>query len=104
MTFPDHELVSAKIFKDNFLKNDNDSIIHELILKDLELHKIKSIDVDSFCQNHNPKIVINLLISAWASYNSNLELFGGENSDSSKIKKKHFEARGKKICKIIFKT
>ena len=76
------------------------SEIGELIGRDMEFHKLKAQDVKEFCKNKNQAKV--LLLAALASFYSNSELFGGEESDSYKIKKKHMEKRGQQVCQEIF--
>lgn len=96
--FPEHEIVSAKVWKELF---PNENLVHDLILNDLKIHKLKANEVEGFCKD--PIMAVNLLISGLAAIYSNQELFGGINSDSFKIKFKNITQRGKKILEIAGK-
>lgn len=66
----------------------------------MEFHRLKATELESFCKK--PGEARDLLLVSLASFYSNLELFGGEDSESCKIKKKHLEKRGAQVCQKIF--
>jgi hypothetical protein len=95
MHFPDH----AKVSYDTWMDIDGNEQIGRLILMDMDIHKIKDIDIDSFIKNPE---AITLLLSGLSEIHSNAEMFGGINSDSFKIKWKQIDKRGKAICRKLF--
>ena len=88
--FPNHSQVSFEIYKDLF----GYGICSDLIKHDMDIHVLKSSDLDKFCQNDN---CITLLLVGLCEINSNAKLFGGFESDSFKIKYKSILKKGKKI-------
>lgn len=92
--FPNHSEVSYRIFKNLFV----DGVSARLIKDDMEIHLLKSEDIDDFCQNPH---ALTLLIVGLSEIHSNSEMFGGKNSDSFKIKLKRITQRGKKIIQKI---
>jgi len=97
--FPDHAKKSHEIFS----KISDNKIVADLILKDMDLHLIKSDDVDSFVENNSVETIITLLVTALCELHSNAEMFGGIDSTSFKIKFKQSDKRGKQILKLITK-
>lgn len=77
-----------------------EKLVGELILRDMEIHRIKACSVEEFCKDK--VMAVSLLVVGLASFYANMELFGGWNSTSAKVKKKHFEQRGKAICSLVF--
>lgn len=88
--FPNHSKVSYEVFN-KYFSND---IAANLILHDMDIHLLKSNDVESFSKN---PYCLTLLITGLAEIHSNSDLFGGVDSTSFKIKYKHIEKRGKQI-------
>lgn len=92
--FPDHANVSADIFSKVF----NNKQVEDLIRQDMDIHLLKSDDVEEFCKNPN---AITLLLTGLSEIHSNCQMFGGIESISFKIKWKSINQRGKQIFKII---
>ena len=95
--FPDHANVSYNIW----MQTGGDSVVGELIRRDMEIHLLKSKDVPEFCSD--PKMAITLLLAGLAEVHSNAQMFGGIESESFKIKFKQINKRGKSICEFLFK-
>jgi hypothetical protein len=94
--FPDHANVSSKIYSQIF----NNDTVSSLIKHDMDIHLLKSVDVDQFCEN---PFAITHLIVGLAEIHSNAQMFGGFDSTSFKIKWKSINQRGKQIIKSITK-
>jgi hypothetical protein len=92
--FKNHSKESHKMFKKVF---DND-IAARLILKDMDIHLLKSDGVREFCKSD---LAITLLLSGLSEIHSNSEMFGGLDSTSFKIKYKSIKSRGRKILEIL---
>ena len=90
--FPNH---AEKSFKTYMKKCGGDEQIGKLILMDMDIHILKSVDLDEFTQR---KEAVSLLLTGLAEIHSNAEMFGGQNSVSFKIKWKQINKRGKAIC------
>lgn len=90
--FPNHAEVSYKIFKSLF----SDDISAQLIKHDMDIHLLKSDQVDEFSKN---PYSLTLSLVGLAEVHSNSNMFGGLESDSFKIKLKRINQRGKKIIK-----
>ncbi len=90
--FPFHSDESYKIFKNIF----NDETAACLIKHDMDIHTLKSKDLDNFCKNVN---CLSLLLVGLCEINSNARMFGGYDSLSFKIKYKSIQKMGKKIIK-----
>ena len=91
--FPNHAKVSYDTFNDIF----NNEIAAELILRDMDIHLLKSDGVEEFIKN---KYCITSLIVGIAELHSNANMFGGLRSTSFLIKKKSIYKRGKQIISI----
>ncbi len=63
------------------------------------IHQCSATEIDEMCKIWSIKDAFTLLLAALAEIHSNSRMFGGENSDSFKIKFKKLEQRGKQICK-----
>ncbi len=85
--FPNHTKNSAKVWVDN----GGDHIVEYLILNDMYFHITKL--------NESKRILYweLLLLTAWAEIHANSTMFGGINSISFKIKKKHLIKVTKKL-------
>lgn len=92
--FPNHAKVSYDIFKSLF----DDQIAADLILHDMDIHLLKSDDIVDFS---NYKYAITLLLSGLAEIHSNAAMFGGMDSLSFLIKKKHIFKKGRQIINLI---
>ena len=92
--FPNHSEVSYEVFKKHF----NNDIAAELIRRDMDIHTLKSSDVEEFCKN---QWCITSLIVGLAEIHSNCQMFGGTESTSFKIKKKSLFKNGNKIINTI---
>ena len=91
--FPDHANISSKVYSDIF----GDGIVSDLIKHDMDIHLLKSCDVDEFCKN---QYFLTLLLVGLAEIHSNSKMFGGLDSTSFKIKWKSINQRGKQIIKL----
>lgn len=105
--FPDHANVSADVFSQVFDKSDfskemtsQDGLVSHLIRHDMDIHLLKSDEVEEFCQN---PYCLTLLLVGLAEIHSNSKMFGGFDSTSFKIKWKSINQRGKQIIKLITK-
>lgn len=97
--FPNHAQVSYETFS----KISDNKTVADLILKDMDLHLIKSDDVPAFIENNSIQTVITLLITALCELHSNASMFGGIESTSFKIKYKQLDKRGKQILNLLTK-
>jgi len=77
--FPDHAKNSAETWK----HNKGNSIVEHLILNDMYFHITKPNNVEKF------DFWEILLLTAWSEIHANAIMFGGVESTSFKIKKKH---------------
>lgn len=99
--FPNHENVSA----DKWLElssdiSDSKHIIAQLIRHDMIFHRDTVEHIKTLKLSKN--IICTLLISALASIHANADSFGGQTSDSFKIKFKKLEKRAKQILDDMF--
>lgn len=94
--FPNHSEVSYNIFKDLF----NNQVAADLIRHDMDIHLLKSKDINDFIKN---PYAITLLLSGLSEIHSNAKMFGGLDSVSFKIKYKSIAKNGKKIIETIKK-
>lgn len=92
--FPNHAKISHYIFVRLF----DDELAAYLILHDMDIHLLKSEDVDEFSKS--PYSLTQILIGL-SELHSNASMFGGINSTSFKIKWKTLDARAKKLIKIL---
>lgn len=92
--FPNHSQVSYETYKK---VSDNEQVAN-LILHDMDIHKLKSEDIEEFAQR--PEAATHLL-AGLAEINSNATMFGGFDSTSYKIKYKQINKKGKKLCSIL---
>ena len=93
--FPNHADKSHDIYMNKLSGIEQ---VGKLIAMDMDIHKLKSIDVDEFAKR---KEAASLLLSGLAEIHSNANMFGGLESTSFKIKWKQIDRRGKAICKIL---
>lgn len=98
--FPNHARVSYEIFNQVFPGNLDAAY---LILHDMDLHTIKSVDVDAWIVE-NKKYVMSLLLTTLSEIHSNCQMFGGHESTSYKIKLKSITQRAKQIFSILTTT
>ena len=94
--FPNHAEVSATTFSSIFENKE----VEDLIRHDMDIHLLKSDEVEEFCKNPN---AITLLLTGLAEIHSNCQMFGGIDSTSFKIKWKNINKRGSQILKTIKK-
>lgn len=87
--FPNHSEESYKRYLDIF---PDEIIVAELIKHDLDIHVIKSCEVEQFMKT-NKNHITHLLVGL-AEIIANAPMFGGFESNSFKIKFKHIERRG----------
>ncbi len=92
--FPNHAAVSEKIW----LTTGGDPMAAKLIGMDMDAHLLRADGIEEFASR--PEAIL-LLLMALAEVHSNAELFGGQNSDSFKIKAKHLEKRGRQVMEVI---
>ena len=80
--YPTHWISSYEMFKAKF----GDSVYADLILHDSDFHMLKG---DQLASIWKLPYAEHLYATAWAAIFANAELFGGMDSDSFKIKRKH---------------
>lgn len=107
--FPGHSQKSYEIWTElnkvnpvSYLREHEIEIIGNLILHDMDIHIIKAVDIDDFCNNLGTANAISLLLAALSEVHSNAPMFGGTETDNFKSKLKNIERRGNAICKKIF--
>jgi len=94
--FPNHAIVSRNTWLDLY---PNGYEVADLIAHDMDIHLLKSEEVESFCKNKN---AASLLLVGLSELHSNATMFGGIESTSFKIKWKQIDKRGKAICEKLF--
>ncbi len=94
--FPNHAEESYKRYLEIF---PNKTLVANLILNDMTIHKLKDCEVDCFVKT-NKQFLTHLLVG-FAEIVANSKMFGGFESDSYKIKYKHLERRGNAIFRAI---
>lgn len=92
--FPNHAKISYQVWK----KIGISEIEAQLMLHDMDIHLLKSKDVESFCQL---PFAATLLITGLCELHSNASMFGGVSSTSFKIKWKNINKFGKRITNFI---
>jgi hypothetical protein len=106
--FPDHAQISYNVWMNLYQNNQLNlnaemaNLIGDLILHDMDLHIIKSVDLNEWLNKINSFNAISLLLAALCEIHSNAEMFGGIDSVSFKIKFKQIDKRGRKICQNFF--
>lgn len=95
--FPNHANKSFEIWS----SCGGDPIVAELIRRDMEIHTIKDKDVKEFARDQSAAIT--LLLVGLSEVHSNAQMFGGQESDSFKIKYKQISKRGRAVCDLLFK-
>lgn len=93
--FPDHANVSADLWTKMY---PHEVEIQQLMRMDMNFHTFKGDDVDKLWDHH---LSFTLYLTAWAEIKANCKMFGGEESVSFKIKKKHLIKAGKRFLKKI---
>jgi hypothetical protein len=96
--FPNHSQMSYKIFNSLF----DNKIASELILRDMDIHLLKSDGVEKFCEG-NPHTLTQLLVGL-VEIHVNAKSWGGIESVGFKIKWKSLNQRGKKIIEWMNKN
>lgn len=89
--FPNHAEVSANQYSHIF---PDDQFTVNLIRKDMDFHTLRGDDLMDLLKH---PLAPALYFSAWAEIMANAEMFGGEDSDSYKIKAKRLIQAGKKL-------
>ncbi len=89
----------AQVSFETWSRISDDTNVGKLILHDMDIHLLKSDGLEEFCQN--PNAITHLLVGL-AEIHSNSEFFGGQDSDSFKIKYKQISKRGRQICLRLF--
>jgi hypothetical protein len=89
--FPNHANVSFEVYSKFFPEK---SVVCQLILMDMDIHKLKSEEVSEFSKRPE---AITLLIAGLCEIHANASMFGGIESDSFKIKFKQINKKGKSI-------
>jgi hypothetical protein len=96
--FPNHAALSEQVW----LEAGGDAAIGRLIGMDMDIHLLKSEDLDEFAARPE---ALSLLLTGLAEIHANAAMFGGFGSDSFKIKWKHLNKRGRQIlARIPFTT
>jgi hypothetical protein len=97
--FPGHANASVTAFKGALGAAEaehEDTIV--LIRLDMGFHMLKGDELAELCKH---RLASTLLLTAWAELHANAEiLFGGFESDSFKIKRKHLMKAGKSISNL----
>lgn len=89
--FPDHARVSSFVWDAIF----HDKEVGDLISRDMEIHTMRGDEVPHFCRDVEKARM--LAIVGLAELHSNADMFGGVESQSFKIKYKHWSRRAKQI-------
>lgn len=89
--FPNHAEASYQQYLHIFPE---DQFTANLIRKDMDFHILRGEELDELIKH--PLAAI-LYFTAWAEIMANAEMFGGEDSDSFKIKRKRLIQAGKKL-------
>lgn len=93
--FPDHANISYEVAKIIF---PTDSIVQNLIRMDMDIHCLKSEQLDEFA---NKEESISLIVTGLCEIHANASMFGGIESTSFKIKWKQIDKRGRQILNKI---
>lgn len=96
--YPDHALMSSKIWMHCNKDNDINKEISTLMKMDMDIYLLKSSDIPEFASR---KQALTLLLVGLAEVHANAEMFGGFESTSFKIKIKHISKKGKQIIQYI---
>lgn len=96
--YPNHAKVSKEIHEQYF----DMPVASQLIEFDMNFHNLKSEALDNWLNENklNNKLLASLYLTAWAELLANSMLFGGEKTDSFKIKKKQLIKAGKKLFNL----
>lgn len=94
--FPNH----AQVSHDVWLEVGGDSETAWYILHDMDFHILKNDEIVSLLED--PR-AIGLLLTAWAEVHANAQMFGGIDSTSFKIKRKHLEKQTKHLVQVLNK-
>lgn len=92
--FPDHAAVSRRVW----IEAGGDEAIGDLIGMDMDMHLLKDEGVAEFSQRPQARV---LVLTALSEVHANASMFGGLESTSFKIKRKHVDKRGRAILKAI---
>jgi hypothetical protein len=95
--FPSHAIYSARAW----LVAGGDQAIGRLILRDMDMHTMKSADISLYS---HMDIAAPLLLTAWAELNSNCRMFGGTEAISFKIKAKSLTKLSRAIITHLKET
>ena len=88
--FPNHAQVSYNVW----LQAGGDPETAWFILHDMDFHTLKGDDLNDILSDPRS---ISLLLTAWAEIHANAQMFGGIDSTSFKIKRKHLEKQTKLV-------
>ena len=94
--YPAHAALSARVW----LETGGTAQVASLIAQDMDLHTLKAEDAAEFAARPAAPL---LMLSGLASLHANAADFGGEGSDSFKIKFKRLTSRGARIAEICFR-
>jgi hypothetical protein len=92
--FPDHAAISRRVW----IEAGGDVAIGDLIGMDMDVHLLKDKGVAEFSLRPQARA---LLLTALSEVHANASMFGGLESTSFKIKRKHVDKRGRAILKAI---
>lgn len=95
--FPDHANVSYQIWNQLY---PNDSVVSNLIRSDMDIHCLKSEQIEEFA---NRPEAITLILTGLSEIHANASMFGGIESTSFKIKWKQIDKRGKQVLSILLR-
>lgn len=96
--YPNHAQKSKEIWDELF---PNRPIIGNLIGHDMDFHTFKTVE-EIFTQKLTTQDICTLMIVALAELHSNARMFGGQESDSFKIKFKKLQKLGDAVCERLF--
>jgi len=96
--FPDHALVSEKVWNNLF----DNKLIGSLIKNDMFFHTCTSKELEEFTKEQDKEFVFVLLVVALCELHSNSNMFGGMDTISFKSKWKKLDRRGNQVCRFFF--
>jgi hypothetical protein len=98
-SFPNHAEISKEIHAIYF----DDNLVNNLIAMDMNFHILKGDGLSNWLLEYKekPMVLASLYVTAWSELLANSKMFGGYDSDSFKIKKKHLIKAGKSLFKQI---
>lgn len=99
--FPNHAEISKNIYNEYF----DLPVVSDLIANDMMFHTLKSNYLNEWLNDMKDRsyLLASLYLTAWAELYSNSLMFGGENTDSFKIKKKQLIKASNRMFEMVEK-